>query len=152
MPLSHRALMSAGTPSMRYSLGMPTRLPLRSLDNPASQLGSGRSSEVESFGSNPAMASSRMAQSRTDLAIGPAWSSELAKETMPQREQRPYVGLMPQMPVKAAGWRMEPPVSVPVAAGAMPAATAAADPPDDPPGVIAALLPSLRLHGETTGP
>src|SRR5688572_3630304 len=111
--------MSAGTPSIRYSLGIPTRLPLRSLDNPASHLGTGRSSDVESFGSNPAIASSMIAQSRTVLAIGPAWSSELANDTMPQREQRPYVGLIPQMPVKAAGWRIEPPVSVPVAAGAI---------------------------------
>ena len=38
------------------------------------------------------------------------------------------------MPQKAAGWRMEPPVSVPVAAGASPAATAAAEPPEEPPG------------------
>ena len=34
---------------------------------------------------------------------------------MPQREQRPYVGLMPTVPVSAAGWRIEPPVSVAVA-------------------------------------
>ena len=34
------------------------------------------------------------------------------------------------MPVKAAGWRIEPPVSVPVTPGAMPAATAAAEPPE----------------------
>src|SRR5687768_10436391 len=144
--------MSAGTPSIRYSAGIPTRLPLRSLDNPASHRGTGRSSEVESFGSKPAIASSRIAQSRTVRAIGPAWSSELAKATIPQREQRPYVGLIPQMPVKAAGWRIEPPVSVPVAPGAMPAETAAADPPDEPPGVSAALPPSLRFHGEITGP
>jgi hypothetical protein len=52
-------------------------------------LGTGRSSEVESFGSNPLITSSMMAQSRTVRAIGPAWSSELAKATMPQREQRP---------------------------------------------------------------
>ena len=38
------------------------------------------------------------------------------------------------MPHSAAGWRIEPPVSVPVAAGSRRAATAAADPPDDPPG------------------
>ncbi len=56
------------------------------------------------------------------------------------------------MPVKAAGWRIEPPVSVPVAPGAMPAATAAAEPPDDPPGVSAELPPSLRFHGLITGP
>jgi hypothetical protein len=33
-----------------------------------------------------------------------------------------------------AGWRIEPPVSVPVLAGASPAATAAAEPPEEPPG------------------
>ena len=41
---------------------------------------------------------------------------------------------MPVMPQKDAGWRIEPPVSVPVAAGARRAATAAALPPDEPPG------------------
>ena len=35
------------------------------------------------------MASNMMAASRTVLVIGPAWSSEEAKATMPQREQRP---------------------------------------------------------------
>ncbi len=41
---------------------------------------------------------------------------------------------MPVMPQKLAGWRMEPPVSVPVAAGARRAATATAEPPEEPPG------------------
>ena len=41
---------------------------------------------------------------------------------------------MPTTPQRAAGWRIEPPVSEPRAARANPAATAAADPPDDPPG------------------
>jgi len=35
------------------------------------------------------MAESMMAASVTDLVIGPAWSSEEAKATMPQRETRP---------------------------------------------------------------
>lgn len=35
-----------------------------------------------------------------------------------------------------AGWRIEPPVSVPSAAGTSPAATAAAEPEDDPPGIL----------------
>src|SRR5688572_13789244 len=39
------------------------------------------------------------------------------------------------MPHNAAGWRMEPPVSEPRAIDAMPAATATADPPLDPPGM-----------------
>src|SRR5262249_33665257 len=39
------------------------------------------------------------------------------------------------MPQSAAGWRMDPPVSEPSASGTIRAATAAADPPLDPPGV-----------------
>src|SRR5829696_8360728 len=41
---------------------------------------------------------------------------------------------MPTVPVKAAGWRIEPPVSVAVAPRQSRAATAAADPPEEPPG------------------
>ena len=43
---------------------------------------------------------------------------------------------MPTTPHSAAGWRIEPPVSEPRASGAKPAATAAALPPDDPPGTF----------------
>ena len=50
------------------------------------------------------------------------------------------------MPHSAAGWRIDPPVSVPNAHGASPAATAAALPPDEPPGTRA------RSHGLSTGP
>src|ERR1700677_2285481 len=50
------------------------------------------------------------------------------------------------MPHSAAGWRMEPPVSVPSAHGARPAATAAALPPEEPPGT------RVRSHGLSTGP
>jgi hypothetical protein len=52
---------------------------------------------------------------------------------------------MPVMPQKLAGWRMEPPVSVPVAAGTRRAATAAAEPPEEPPGT------RLRSQGFCTG-
>ena len=48
--------------------------------------------------------------------------------------------------VNAAGCRIEPPVSVPVAAGVSRAATAAADPPDEPPGEHS------RSQGFFTGP
>ena len=58
---------------------------------------------------------------------------------------------MPTIPVKAAGWRIEPPVSVPVAPRQRPAATAAAEPPEEPPGTSFASEP-LRRHGDTTGP
>src|ERR1700684_979427 len=50
------------------------------------------------------------------------------------------------MPQSAAGWRIEPPVSGPVAPGARPAAPAAAPPPEDPPGTRA------RSHGLRAGP
>src|SRR5256884_6988492 len=54
---------------------------------------------------------------------------------------RPYVGFIPTTPQKAAGWRTEPPVSVPKEPAASPPATAAAEPPDEPPGTRA------RSHG-----
>ncbi len=50
-------------------------------------------------------------------------------------EMRPRAGLSPTSPQQAAGIRIEPPPSVPCATGTMPAATAAAEPPDEPPGV-----------------
>ena len=56
------------------------------------------------------------------------------------------MGLSPTTPQRAAGWRIEPPVSVPIAQGAIPAATAAAEPPEDPPGT------RVRSHGFRTGP
>src|SRR5690348_3653844 len=40
------------------------------------------------------------------------------------------------MPQSAAGWRIDPPVSEPSASGVMPAATATADPPLVPPGIL----------------
>ena len=53
---------------------------------------------------------------------------------MPKRLICPYEGFMPCTPQKAAGWRTEPPVSLPRATGTNPAATAAALPPELPPG------------------
>src|SRR6516162_3290020 len=48
---------------------------------------------------------------------------------------RPKLGLRPTRPVHAAGIRIDPPPSPPVAMGTMPPATAAAEPPLEPPGV-----------------
>ncbi len=53
---------------------------------------------------------------------------------------RPKVGLKPTMPQNEAGRITEPLVWVPMASGAMPAATAAAEPEDEPPGVCARLF------------
>src|SRR5208283_5338374 len=82
-----------------------------------------------------------IAASSTSLVIGPIWSRDDAKATSPKRETRPYVGLMPTTPQKDDGCRIEPPVSVPSAPAHNPAATAAAEPPLDPPGTRS------RSHG-----
>ena len=50
------------------------------------------------------------------------------------------------MPVTAAGWRIDPPVSVPIARGASNAASAADEPPPDPPGIL------VKSHGLWVGP
>src|SRR5215472_19160745 len=50
------------------------------------------------------------------------------------------------MPHTAAGWRIEPPVSVPIPIGAWYEATAADEPPDEPPGI------RPRSHGLWLGP
>ena len=47
----------------------------------------------------------------------------------------PTLGLKPTQPQKLAGRMIEPTTCVPIAAGSIPAATAAAEPDDDPPGV-----------------
>src|SRR5207247_7112308 len=89
---------------------------------------------VASRGSRPLMTDNTRAASCTLRPNTPIWSSDDPNATSPQRLTRPYVGLMPTTPQKAAGCRTEPPVSEPRAAGTAPAATSAAEPPDEPPG------------------
>ena len=60
-------------------------------------------------------------------------------------ETRPREGLRPTRPQAAAGMRSEPPPSLPWATGTIPAATAAAAPPLEPPAV------RLRSHGLRAG-
>src|SRR4029078_11903198 len=59
---------------------------------------------------------------------------------------RPYVGFIPMTPHSDAGCRTEPPVSEPRATGTIPAATAVAEPPDEPPET------RVVSHGLRTGP
>ena len=56
----------------------------------------------------------------------------------------PAVGLKPKVPQKEAGLIIDPLVCEPTASGTWPAATAAADPDEDPPGVCAGLT-GLRV-------
>ena len=77
------------------------------------------------------MASNTIALSFTFRVNGPIWSNEDANATNPNRDTRPYVGSIPTTPQYAAGCLIEPPVSEPKLNGTKPAATAAADPPDE---------------------
>ena len=65
------------------------RRPFTDLPTAASKSGTAKSAQVVSLASGPAIERSRIAASRTVRANGPAWSSEDANATMPQREQRP---------------------------------------------------------------
>src|SRR5436190_14845385 len=76
-----------------------------------------------------------MAASSTVRVIGPTWSKRYDMGNTPALLTRPYVGFNPTTPQADAGMRMLPPVSVPMAPSASPAATAAPEPPLDPPGM-----------------
>ena len=64
------------------------------------------------------------------------WSKLGASGKQPSVGTRPYDGLKPTTPQHAAGIRIEPPESVPSAASARPAASAAAEPPLEPPAIL----------------
>jgi hypothetical protein len=89
----------------------------------------------------PEAASSTSAASSTVRASTPFTVIPLNASGNGQVEMRPRCGLMPTRCVHVAGMRMLPAPSEPIAAATRPAATAAALPPDDPPGVC------LRDHG-----
>src|SRR5580704_3310558 len=131
---SHRARIAGSSASGKYSRGRP----IVSVDTgraaAARYSGTGMSADVASMGSRPAMICIASAESSTVRPNTPNWSSDDANATSPNRLTRPYVGLTPTTPQNAAGWRTDPPVSDPSAIGTTPAATAAAEPPDDPPG------------------
>src|SRR4051812_29203391 len=76
------------------------------------------------------------AESVTVRVIGPTCAT-VPKGDSGQAGTRPNVGLMPKRPENAHGMRIDPPPSVPIVSGPIPEATAAALPPDDPPGVFA---------------
>ncbi len=74
------------------------------------------------------------AQSATCRVIGPAATSPVHTCSSGSNDTRPRCGFNPNSPVLAAGIRIDPAPSVPIAPPTNPAATAAADPPLDPPG------------------
>ena len=90
--------------------------------------------------------SSVSAASRTERVSGPTWSRLKPSGSTPKRLTRPYVGLSPTVPQNDAGIRIEPPVSLPIAMNTIWVATAAPDPPLDPPGLC------CGFHGLRTAP
>jgi hypothetical protein len=80
------------------------------------------------------MTSSSKATSATLRAMGATWATEGVAEAG-QTGTRPNVALKPTSPQNDAGMRIEPPPSVPSAAGTIRAATPAAAPALDPPAV-----------------
>jgi hypothetical protein len=83
----------------------------------------------------PDAASSTSAASATVRASTPLTVMPLNASGSGHVEMRPRCGLMPTRCVHAAGTRTLPAPSEPIAAVTSPAATAAALPPDEPPGV-----------------
>ncbi|EKE00420.1 MAG: hypothetical protein ACD_22C00027G0004 [uncultured bacterium] len=73
--------------------------------------------------------------------IGPGESVEEHMAINPYLETRPYVGFTPTTPHQAAGPLMLPAVSLPVTKIHIFAETAAAEPADDPPGIL------VQSHG-----
>ena len=68
-------------------------------------------------------------------AIGPTVSKLGASGNTPSADTSPQDGLKPTTPQHAAGSRTEPALSVPSATSQSPAASAAALPPLEPPGI-----------------
>ena len=124
----------ARRPRSSWSVGTPMRTPRRSVRRPAPSIGSGSATDVESQrivpGDHP--------QQQRRVAHRQRERADLVER---RRERDQAVAgdgavrrLQPTTPHSAAGWRIEPPVSVPSESGASPAATAAAEPPLEPPG------------------
>src|SRR5215469_9494298 len=90
--------------------------------------------------SGPAIAWKINSTSRTVRAIGPTTPINANGPTeagkCPVAGIRPGVGLRPQMPLKCAGTRIDPPPSLPIPPAEQHAAIAAASPPLEPPGVL----------------
>src|SRR3954447_5136256 len=121
------------------------RRPRGSSSQEARKLRGGGACQDRSAGVGPAIASSIAAASRTVRAIGPCTDRPLISALSGAVETRPRLVLMPNNPLTLAGMRIEPPPSLPGAAGRRPAATAAPAPPLEPPA------DRLRSHGVRAG-
>src|SRR5688500_11396332 len=101
---------------------------------------------VGSRSSSPMITPKIVLQSAAVRASGPILSIVHDSAIAPWRLTAPYVGRSPLTPENEAGVMIDPEVSLPIANGTSPAATAAAGPLDDPPDQNAV------FHGVRPGP
>src|SRR4051812_50148023 len=94
---------------------------------------SGRLCQIQSWLVGPAMASSRAAASRTVRASGPCTDKPLISALSGAVDTRPRLVLMPNSPLTLDGMRIDPPPSLPGAAGGSPEGAAGPPPPPEPP-------------------
>src|ERR671919_37865 len=126
--LNHRSMAPAPSHARTGSVS-PTGS--SSIASSATAVGGG--SEKRSRSSGPAVTSRWRAASATVVVSSP--HTAVSDPVGPGWGMRPWLGLNPTRPQNAAGIRVGPPPSLAVATGTRPAATAAALPPLDPPGV-----------------
>ena len=124
-----RAMRSALSPSAQAG-SVTTRRPR------GSECTAAPSSPASTLEGSPALApliaASTVAVSATHRAIGPILSQDQHSAMQPSRDTRPKVGLSPVVPQRSQGETIDPSVSVPIANGTHPAATAEALPALDP--------------------
>ena len=119
-------MVAAARQARPSGVGPGTRVetPTRREPMSAGVASSGRSASTESIS----------AASSTVVVSGP-FSAIPNQEPLPRSAgTTPSPGLIPTSPQQAAGMRIDPMPSLPCATGTVPEATAAADPPDEPPG------------------
>ena len=119
------------------SIGASRRTPIRSPARGAAAMAEandvvGVGGDHQAAGSWRASTSRPAAASATQRAITPLVASPSPSTVA--AVTRPLVGLSPTRPVQDAGTRIDPPPSAAWAMGAIPAATATAEPPEEPPG------------------
>src|SRR5579872_4516499 len=113
----------------------------------ASHDASGRGSACRSVGSGLTTTSSAVTTSDIRRAIGALVERPgHPGASEPPNGTRPSDGLTPERPQHDEGMRTEPPPSEPVASGIIPAAIAAAVPPEDPPALWS------KFHGLKVDP
>src|SRR5262245_52954116 len=126
---------SNGTPPR--SVHHATRTPSTSRSSlPAANRSPASPSAIGDRASGPAIALSNSATSATLRAIGPSTLSGDHDRRAGQVGTRPGDGRNPTTEQKLAGFRSDPPMSLPSASGSMPQASATAAPPLLPPQVF----------------